>query len=217
MKLLPRRALLLACLALPTLGCQSAPAESRGKAYTLVFLVTGPKSAAIDADHKKEIFEGHMANIRRLADEDKLLIAGPFGKEKPDAALRGIFILDTPDVATARAWTETDPGVKAGEFSAEYATLRTEAVLRRSLDLWREMEKKGETTGAPSIRGYVMVLSSEPTPGTKVCFEGSLEGSKRGRHLAVLDAEDVAAVPSVARDGVASWYSVKTVAEIPGS
>jgi uncharacterized protein YciI len=216
MKLLPRRALLLACLAIPTFGCQSAPAESRGKAYTLVFLVTGPKSAAIDADHKKEIFEGHMANIRRLADEDKLLIAGPFGKEKPDAALRGIFILDTPDVATARAWTETDPGVKAGEFSAEYATLRTEAVLRRSLDLWREMEKKGETTGAPSIRGYVMVLSSEPRTGTKVCFEGTLEGSKRGRHLAVLDAEDVGAVTSVARDGVASWYSVKTVAEIPG-
>ena len=215
MNLLPRRALLLACLAIPTFGCKSAPAESPGKTYTLVFLVTGPKSATIDAEHKKEIFEGHMANIRRLADEDKLLIAGPFGKEKPDPALRGIFILDTPDAATARAWTETDPGVKSGEFSAEYATLRTEAPLKRSLELWREMEKKGETTGAPSIRGYVMVLTPGSTPGAKVCFEGNLQGSKRGAHLAVLDAEDVGAVPSVPRDHVASWYSVKTVAEIP--
>ena len=218
MNLLPRRALLLACLAIPAFGCTSTPTEPRERPYTLVFLVTGPNSATIDAAKKQEIFTGHMANIRRLADEDKLLIAGPFGKEKPDPALRGIFILDTGDVERARAWTETDPGVRAGEFAAEYATLVTAAPLRRSLEHFREIEAKGdakeESKGAPAIRGYVMVLSSAPTPGVEVCFEGTLKGSKRGDHLAVLDAEDVRAVPSVPSDHVASWYSVRTVADI---
>src|SRR5262245_55545642 len=114
MIVLPRRAALLALLLVPAIGCKSAAAGVQKKSYTLVFLVTGPNSATIDAEKKKEIFAGHMANIRRLADEDKLLIAGPFGKEKPDPSLRGIFILDTPDLETARAWTSTDPGVQAG-------------------------------------------------------------------------------------------------------
>lgn len=216
MHALPRRAFLLACLAGLTFGCRSTAAEAGVKSYTLVFLVTGPNSATIDAARKQEIFTGHMANIRRLADEDKLLIAGPFGKEKPDHALRGIFILDTPDIATARAWTETDPGVAAGEFSAEYATLRSGDPLRRSLELYREIEKKGVAKDAPAIRGYAMVLAPQQVSvaDARVCFEGTLSGSPRGAYLAVLDAEDVHAAKLPA-ERIASWYSVKTVADIP--
>jgi uncharacterized protein YciI len=227
---LPRRALLLAVLALPTtLACRSTPTEAPKKAYTLVFLVTGPKSASIGADEKKTIFDGHMANIGRLADEKKLLIAGPFGKEKPDAALRGIFILDTPEIATARAWTETDPGVRAGEFAAEYALLRTDAPLARSLELYRKAEADLQTSGTKPepgsrIRPYAMVFGRE-TDGTrlsKVCFEGRLEGSKRADRLAVLDVQDPEeAANSIGKDSaivrdhrIATWLSVKTVAEI---
>jgi len=226
----PRRTLLIALLALPAaLACRSAPAESPKKVYTLVFLVTGPKSASIGADEKKTIFDGHMANIGRLADEDKLLIAGPFGKEKPDPALRGIFVLDTPELATARAWTETDPGVRAGEFTAEYATLRTDAPLKRSLELYRKQsadEKIAGTKPDPGgrIRPYAMVFGGETdrVDRAKVCFEGRLEGSKRADRIAVLDAqspEEAASLvgrdSAIVRDGrIATWLSVKTVAEI---
>ncbi len=229
---LSRRALVLALLASPfALACRSTPAEAATpkKAYTVVFLVTGPKSASIGADEKKTVFDGHMANIRRLADEDKLLIAGPFGKERPDPALRGIFVLDTPELATARAWTETDPGVRAGEFAAEYATLRTDAPLKRSLELFRkesaEAAKDGLTTEEVNrIRPYAMVFAREGDRfgSAKVCFEGPLEGSKRADRLAVLDAKDPAEAagqigddsPIVRDRRIATWLSTKSVAEI---
>ena len=228
---LPRRALVLALLAIPTApACRSAPAEaSPKKAYTLVFLVTGPKSASIGADDKKAVFDGHMANIRRLADEDKLLIAGPFGREKPDPALRGIFVLDTPELATARAWTETDPGVRAGEFAAEYATLLTDAPLKHSLELFRKESAEAEKAGANPddgnrIRPYAMVFArgADRVGGDKVCFEGRLEGSTRADRIAVLDAKDpdeaaglIGRDSAIVRDRrVATWLSTKTVAEI---
>jgi uncharacterized protein YciI len=236
MIVLSRRAILLALLAVslavPSLACRTTEVRVPKKTYSVVFLVTGPNSAGIDAEKKKEVFAGHMANIRRLADEDKLLIAGPFGKEKPDEALRGIFILDTPDLETARTWTNTDPGVQAGEFAAEYARFESASPLRRSLELYREMEKSGQAGEAPGIRGFAMVLAREAKSGQlaleplrkekRVSFDGDLEGSKRGVYLAVLDTEMVSDAekelegsPLLARDrDIVSWYSVKTVAAI---
>jgi uncharacterized protein YciI len=229
---LPRRALVLALLAFPSaLACRSTPAEAvPKKAYTLVFLVTGPKSSSIGADEKKTVFDGHMANIRRLADEEKLLIAGPFGREKPDSALRGIFILDTPELATARAWTETDPGVRAGEFAAEYATLRTDAPLKRSLELFKKesAEAVNDTAKADDvnrIRPYAMVFGrkGDRLGSAKICFEGLLEGSSRADDIAVLDAKDpdeaagaIGSDSAIVRDRrIATWLSTKTVAKIP--
>src|SRR5262249_43583407 len=119
-----------------------------------------------------------------------------------------------------RAWTETDPGVRAGEFAAEYATLRTDAPLKRSLELFRKV-----TADADRIRPYAMVFAREKKDvgSAKICFEGSLEGSKRAEHLAVVDAQDpdeaaqsIADGPALLRDHrIATWLSVKTVAEIP--
>jgi uncharacterized protein YciI len=200
-----------------------------------VFLVTGPNSATIPAEKKPEIFAGHMANIGRLGEEDKLLVAGPFGKERTDRTLRGIFILDTPDLETARTWTNTDPGVQAGEFSAEYARFRSPSPLRRSIELYRAEKAEAEKDGkdAPGIRGYAMLFARDGARAGSalrelrdqghVCFEGALEGSPRGAFLAVLDMEDVRfaepwlGIPSnPPRDpDVASWYSVATVAAIP--
>ena len=60
-----------------------------------------------------------MANIGRLAEAGKLLVAGPMGD---DGALRGIFILDCENVAEAQALVATDPAIKAGSLRAEYHT-----------------------------------------------------------------------------------------------
>jgi uncharacterized protein YciI len=79
---------------------------------------TGQKAAGPAYDSKitgaerTEMFKGHMSNIGRLADEGKLAVAGPFGKN--DATFRGIFILNTASVDEARKLVETDPVVKAG-------------------------------------------------------------------------------------------------------
>jgi uncharacterized protein YciI len=57
--------------------------------------------------------DGHMANIGRLANEKKLLAAGPF------EGGGGIFILNTTSIDTAAKWLSTDPGVQAKRWNIE--------------------------------------------------------------------------------------------------
>ena len=85
--------------------------------YVLVILKTGPtpmpKGKARDA-----MFQGHFANIGRLAKDGKLALAGPFG-ENTDG-WRGLFLLAVETVDEARTLTQTDPVIRSGEMIAEY-------------------------------------------------------------------------------------------------
>src|ERR1044071_4892532 len=86
-------------------------ADERGmKTYVLCILKTGPKDAEIKGDERTKIFEGHFANIGRLADEGKLAVAGPFGKN--DKAFRGLYIFNVPTIEEAEALVMLDPAVK---------------------------------------------------------------------------------------------------------
>ena len=58
----------------------------------------------------------HLQNIERMAEEGKLVLAGPF---LDGGALRGMYVFDTPSVDSARAWTASDPAVAAGVFDME--------------------------------------------------------------------------------------------------
>jgi hypothetical protein len=56
----------------------SLGADERGmKMYTFVILKTGSKKIT-DKKVLDSLFIGHMANIKRLADMGKLIVAGPF-------------------------------------------------------------------------------------------------------------------------------------------
>ena len=55
------------------------------KMYVLVILKTG--TASFDKKKTDSLFQGHMANIGRLANEGKLIVAGPLKKmTRPTAA-----------------------------------------------------------------------------------------------------------------------------------
>ncbi len=91
--------------------------DERGmKQYVLVILKRGAKEPASEADRSK-LFQGHMANIKRLAAEGKLLIAGPLAENERGYA--GVYVLNIPDVAAADALMATDPAVAAGAFAYE--------------------------------------------------------------------------------------------------
>lgn len=98
------------------------PAEELGadeygmKMYTFVILKTGTVKIA-DADSSDSIMRGHLDNIKRLAEEKLLTVAGPFGKN--DLNYRGLFILNVATVEEALKLLETDPAISAGVFETE--------------------------------------------------------------------------------------------------
>ena len=110
------------------------------KNYVFVILKTGPNDAAIKGKERDEAFKGHMANIGRLADEGKLAIAGPFGKN--DKAYRGLFIFNVATVEEARKLVETDPAVKAGIWIAEMTTWYGSASLMATPEIHKTIVKK---------------------------------------------------------------------------
>ena len=57
-----------------------------------------------------------MANIQRLGDEGKLIVAGPFLDDKD---LRGIFIFDVETEEEVRDLVETDLAIKTGRLRYE--------------------------------------------------------------------------------------------------
>lgn len=78
----------------------------------MVFLRKGPHRNQ-DSTVAAKIQEGHLANIRLLADAGKILVAGPFDN---DEDLRGIFIMNCKDSLEAVSLVNTDPAVKAGRL-----------------------------------------------------------------------------------------------------
>ena len=84
------------------------------KSYTIVFLNKKPDAEQIDKEASTKLMEGHMANINRLAEEGKLLAAGPFDGGG------GLFILNTTSTEEAESWVSTDPAVQAKRWNLEF-------------------------------------------------------------------------------------------------
>jgi len=193
-----------ACLALPACAGPGGPAGAPAKSYVLVQLHTGPRSGQLPADEQRAAFAGHFANMQRLADERRLLVAGPYGRAKHDPALRGLFILDTADLAIARELAASDPAVQAGVFVTREFALQTAAPLRALLEAELErvaaMRREGrEAQPGEGMRTYVLLTADEASRAERalaplrargfVLLAARLDGS---RAFAVLDATDLA-------------------------
>jgi uncharacterized protein YciI len=82
----------------------------------LAFLVRGDKWTPEQTPQTQEIQKAHLANIGRLAEMKKLVVAGPFGD---NGNLRGIFVFRVNSLEEARALTLTDPAVQAGRLALD--------------------------------------------------------------------------------------------------
>ena len=87
--------------------------------FILVLLVRPPNAPEIPKAELDQLQGEHMANIRRLHAEGKLLKAGPT-EDQSGRNVRGIFILTTDSVEKAREWVGSDPLIKRGSLVAEY-------------------------------------------------------------------------------------------------
>lgn len=108
------------------------------KTYMLVILKTGTNQSQ-DKNFINERFRGHMENINRLVEEEKLVIAGPL--EKNDKTYRGIFILNVSTKEEAEALLQTDPAVKEGLLDAEifkwFGSAAVSTYLKESDKIWK--------------------------------------------------------------------------------
>jgi uncharacterized protein YciI len=82
----------------------------------LGFLKRGDKWTPEKTPATAKLQEAHMANINRLAETKKLVVAGPFGDNGP---LRGIFVFRVDSLAEAKQLADTDPSVQAGRLAIE--------------------------------------------------------------------------------------------------
>ena len=106
----------------PAVSPAPAPSPSTGPGgyemttYYVGLLYRGPNWSPEDTPERRTIQEGHLANIQRLAEEGKLLLAGPF---TDGGELRGLFVFQVASLEEAKALCDTDPAVKAGRLRVE--------------------------------------------------------------------------------------------------
>jgi uncharacterized protein YciI len=108
------------------------------KSYMLVILKTGPVQVE-DRTVRDSLFAGHLQNIGRLADEGKLVLAGPLGSNP--SSFRGIFILDVKTREEAEELLQTDPVIKEGLLDADIFPWYGSAALPEYLKVHRKIEK----------------------------------------------------------------------------
>ena len=109
------------------------------KKYVLVILKTGTNMTT-DKLLLDSLFKGHMASIRKLSDEGKMIVAGPLQKNENN--YRGIFVLNVKDVAEAKILLENDPTIREGIFEVELYDWYGSAALPEYLKIHSKIEKK---------------------------------------------------------------------------
>jgi uncharacterized protein YciI len=125
----------------PQLAQKLGADEYGMKTYVMAFLKSGPNRPK-DSAAQAELQKAHLKNITRLADEGKLIIAGPFMDDQP---IRGIFIFNVNTIEEAKKLTETDPAVKAGSLIMELHPWYGSAALMETVAIHKKLQKKSIT------------------------------------------------------------------------
>lgn len=86
------------------------------KSYVFVNLKTGPAKIE-DKAVRDSCFAGHFANMAKLGEEKKLVLAGPYGAN--DNNYRGLFIFDVATKEEAQELMKGDPTITSGIFEVE--------------------------------------------------------------------------------------------------
>lgn len=118
---------------------RSLGADDNGmRPYVLAILRTGPTPLP-PGEERTAMFQGHFANMKRLVEEGKLVLAGPL--DGTDGR-RGIFVLAVTDIEEARRLVATDPVIEKGEMVADLHKYYGSAALMTVNELHGKITKK---------------------------------------------------------------------------
>jgi uncharacterized protein YciI len=108
------------------------------KKYVMAFLKKGPNRSQ-DSTTRANLQNAHLKNIQRLANEGKLVVAGPF---LDDQDIRGIYVFNVETVEEAQLLTETDPAIKAGSLIMDLHPWYGSAALMEITNIHKKIAKK---------------------------------------------------------------------------
>lgn len=86
------------------------------KQYFFVFLNAVPDRPQLDSAKAMEIQTGHLANISKMWEEGKCILAGPF---MDNHNTRGILIMDVTSKEEVEELLKNDPAITNGRLTAE--------------------------------------------------------------------------------------------------
>ena len=108
------------------------------KKYVLVLLRNGSNPSK-DKAVRGAAFSGHMKNMNRLANENKLILAGPIGKDEKYA---GIFVFNCETIEEAKLLTETDPAIKEKFLVPDFYQWYGSAAVQEVSNIHKKLETK---------------------------------------------------------------------------
>jgi uncharacterized protein YciI len=108
------------------------------KKYVMAFLKKGP-SRDLDSAEAASLQIAHLNNIRKMAEQGKLVLAGPFFDE---GDIRGIYIFNVENIREAEELTQTDPAIQAGSLVMELREWYGSAALQAVNEIHKTIEKK---------------------------------------------------------------------------
>lgn len=108
------------------------------RTYYFAYLKAGPNRSQ-SKEEAAQLQRAHMDNIGRLANEGKLIVAGPF---MDNGEVRGIYIFCVATLEEAQSLAETDPAVKAGRLILEMHPWYGSAALMAVPELHKKLGKK---------------------------------------------------------------------------
>lgn len=233
-------------------GCEGAPTfasrppasaaaawDEVEDAYAFVFLLAGPREGKLDPEELREAREGHFANMKRLAEDDVLLIAGPLTDPRSDLRHRGVFVFDVVDVEAAREIGESDPGVQLGAFELEVYPFSSPQDLSLVLDRERELQDAKELDAdapGPGTRPYVLATAQGDDALEAIeyleekglaFFHGTFGGELEGTVIVAIDALRADAAKELLAEAdeaigaevpwtLHGWFSTESLAVLAG-
>lgn len=176
--LLSMKTVRLACAFL-LLAITAGAQDTTANQYFFVLLRRPANPPQLSKQAGEQLQDEHMSNIRKMYNEGKLVMAGPF---VDDTELRGIFVLRAASEQQAQAWADQDPAVKAGRLKAEVH------------GPWMIQADQIHKTSEKGMEQYLLVLVKRGTSENRSEMEELLSSGELAVGGEIHDTHDLAAV-----------------------